>query len=145
MNEPLIPPRIPHPLAAGDAPIPNLALPNWPIKYWVKRFLACNPFYLVSAALLLYGFYRVSMDANFLRGELVQLWFNFGSLQCYEVLLVLTAILLARRRIWYDSTLLVGLENLLVLVPFILLSEAALNGQGMARGMSKRAGLVALA
>ena len=33
----------------------------------------------------------------------------------YEVLLVLTAVLLARRGIWYDSTLLVGLENLLVL------------------------------
>jgi hypothetical protein len=31
-----------------------------------------------------------------------------------------------------ESTLLVGLENLLVLVPFILLSEAALTGQGMA-------------
>lgn len=145
MNEPLIPPRIPQPLAAGDAPIQNLGLPNWPIKYWVKRFLACNPFYLVSAALLLYGFYRVSVDATFLRGELAQLWFNFGSLQCYEILLVLTAILLARRRIWYDSTLLVGLENLLVLVPFILLSEAALTGQGMAWGMCLGAGAVAVA
>jgi hypothetical protein len=73
MDEPLIPPKIPQPLAAGDAPIPNLGLPSWPIKYWVKRFLACNPFYLVSAALLLYGFYRVSVDADFLRGELAQL------------------------------------------------------------------------
>lgn len=145
MDEPLIPPKIPQPLAAGGAPTQNLGLPNWPIKYWVKRFLACNPFYLVSAALLLYGFYRVSMDANFLRGELAQLWFNFGSLQCYEVLLVLTAILLARRRIWYDSTLLVGLENLLVLVPFILLSEAALTGQVMAWGMCLGAGVVAVA
>jgi hypothetical protein len=145
MNEPLKPPLIPQTLAASDAPTPNVGLPQWAIKCLVKRFLACNPFYLVSAALLLYGFYRVSVDANFLRGELAQLWFNFGSLQCYEILLVLTAVLLARRRIWYDSTLLVGLENLLVLVPFILLSEAALTGQGMAWGMCLGAGVVAVA
>jgi hypothetical protein len=145
MDEPLLPPKIPQSSTAGDAPIRNLGLPNRPISYWVKRFLACNPFYLVSAALLLYGFYLVSVDARFLRGELAQLWFNFGSLQCYEILLVLTAILLARRRIWYDSTLLVGLENLLVLVPFILLSEAALTGQAMAWGMCMGAGVVAVA
>ena len=77
-DEPLIPPKMPQPLAAGDAPIQNLGLPNGPIKYWVKRFLACNPFYLVSAALLLYGFYRVSVDANVLRGELAQLWFTLA-------------------------------------------------------------------
>jgi len=145
MHEPLLPPQIPQPSAAGDAPIRALGPPNRPISYWAKRFLACNPFYLVSAALLLYGFYRVSVDANFLRGELAQLWFNFGSLQCYELLLVLTAILLARRRIWYDSTLLVGLENLLVLVPFILLSEAALTGEVMTWGMCLGAGVVAVA
>jgi hypothetical protein len=136
---------LPQCSTAGDAPIQNLGLPKGPIIHWLKRFLACNPFYLVSAALLLYGVYRVSLDANFLRRELAQLWFNFGSLQCYEMLLVLTAILLARRRIWYDSTLLVGLENLLVLVPFILLSEAALIGQGMAWGMCLGAGVIAVA
>src|SRR5512140_46977 len=112
MDEPLIPPQMPQ-TSADDAPMQNPGLTSRPITYWVKRFLACNPFYLVSAALLLYGFYRVSVDANFLRGEAAQLWFNFGSLQCYEILLVLTASLLARRRIWYDSTLLVWLVNLL--------------------------------
>lgn len=93
-------------------------------KLW--RFFACNPFYLLSAALLLYSFYLVSADPNFLRSEVAKLTFNLSSLQVYEILLVVTAIFLARRAVWYDSTLLVGLESLLVLVPFILVSQAAL-------------------
>src|SRR6266851_4494953 len=101
-------------------------LPAKPLSYWLTRFLACNPFYLVSAALLLYGLYRVSDDPKFLSRETSQLAFNFTSLQFYEAILVATAIFLARRGIWYDSTLLIGLENLLVLVPFILISQAAL-------------------
>ena len=97
-----------------------------PLSFWLKKFFACNPFYLVSAALLLYGVYLVSFDANFFGREISQLAFNFSSLQAYEILLVGTAIVLARRHIWYDSVLLVCLENLLVLVPFILISQAAL-------------------
>src|SRR5262249_41978689 len=67
--------------------------------------------------------YRVSIDFH---AETAQLAFNFSSLQVYELLLVGTAIFLASRRIWYDSTLLVVLENLFLLVPFILVSQAAL-------------------
>lgn len=107
----------------------NQPVPIQPLSYWLKKFLACNPFYLVSAAMLLYGFYLVSSDANFPGREVYQLGFNFGSLQFYELLLVTTAIFLARRRIWYDSVLLTSLENLLVLVPFILISQAALINQ----------------
>src|SRR4051812_13886376 len=79
-----------------------------PLMYWLKRFLACNPFYLVSVALLLYGCYRISMEPKLFGQESLHLVFNFSSLQFYEILLVLTAIFLARRQIWYDSTLLVG-------------------------------------
>ncbi len=118
-------------LPAPDAPppLPAYSAPRGPFSHWVKKFLACNPFYLVSAALLLCGVYLVSLDTGFLQREIVQLTFNFSSLQFYELLLVVTAIVLARRRIWYDSVLLVGLENLLVLVPFILISQAALLDQ----------------
>ncbi len=93
---------------------------------WLKRLFACNPFYLVSAALLLYGMYRVSMETGFLRTEVAKLTFNFSSLQLYELLLVGVAIMLAGRAIWYDAKLLLVLENLLWLVPFILISQAAL-------------------
>src|SRR6185436_888927 len=86
---------------------------NQPL-YWLRRFLACNPFYLVSVALLLYGCYRVSLEPKLFNNEVAHLYFSFSSLQIYELLLVATAILLARRKIWYDSTMLVGLENLLL-------------------------------
>jgi hypothetical protein len=144
MNEPLIPSQIPPPTSSGDIPIREIRLPSQRLSNWVKRFLACNPFYLVSAALLLYGFYRVSVDPDFLRHETAQLLFNFSSLQGYEILLVVTAIFLARRRIWYDSTLLVGLENLLVLVPFILISQAALIDSRMVWTMCLAGGILAL-
>jgi hypothetical protein len=88
-------------LAAGESMAPSQP----PFIFWLKRLLACNPFYLVSAALLLYGFYRVSVDPSFLHGEVAVLTFDLTSLQCYELLLVVTAIFLARREIWYDSML----------------------------------------
>src|SRR4051812_12289446 len=97
-----------------------------PFSYWAKRFLVCNPFYLVSAALLLFGMYRISVDRILFTEEISQLTFNLTSLEFYEVLLVVTAVFLASRRVWYDSTLLVGLENLFIFVPFILLSQVAL-------------------
>jgi hypothetical protein len=97
--------------------------------YWLKRLFVCNPFYLASAALLLYGVYRVSCDPTFLATEIGQLTFNFTSLQLYELLLAGTAMVLVARRIWYDATLLVVLENLLWIVPFILVSQAALIDQ----------------
>ena len=100
-----------------------------PLSYWLKKLLVCNPFYLASAALLLYGVYRISLDATFFTTEIRQLAFNFSALQTYELLLAATATLLVSRRIWYDASLLVVLENLLWIVPFILVSQAAFIDQ----------------
>ena len=69
---------------------------------------------------------RLSLDSRIFTGELPQLLFNFSSFQFYELLLAGTAIVLARRRIWYDSGLLIGLENLFICVPFLLVSQALL-------------------
>src|SRR6267154_2077391 len=80
--------------------------PGQRIWHWLKRFFACNPFYILSAALLLCGLSRISSDSKLLNKETAHLIFNFSSLQCYELLLVSTAIFLARRCIWYDSMLL---------------------------------------
>src|SRR3954468_6451182 len=106
-----------------------LQAPRRTPSYWARRLLACNPFYLVSAALLLYGCYQISIEPEVQGQNSLHLFFNFGSIQFYELLLVVTAIFLARRRIWYDSTLLFGLENLLLIVPFILINQGALVGQ----------------
>lgn len=112
-----------EPAPTGGPPQPRT------IGYWLKRLFVCNPFYLASAALLLSGLYRVSVDPNAFATEIGQLTFNFGALQFYELLLAGTAMVLVARRIWHDATLLVVLENLLVLVPFILVSQAALLEQ----------------
>src|SRR5215469_9013652 len=120
------PPITPNPDFEVSPGKPNL--PHRPLSWWLRKFFACNPFYLMSAALLLYGCYSVSVDETFINGEKARLLFNFSSVQVYELLLVLFAIFLARRCLWYDSMVLVGLENMLVFVPFILLSAAALTG-----------------
>ncbi len=112
---------------------------------WMKRLLACNPFYLVSAALLLFGIYRLSVDPTFLSGEIARLIFNFSALQFYSALLVVTAILLATQRIWYDSTLLVFLESKFVLLPFILLSLAAWDRTSTAYALCAIGGALAIA
>ena len=125
--------NVPPPITACPDPLPPLALPKpRPLSWWLRTLFVCNPFYLVSAALLLFGCYRVSIDAPLFDVESARLTFNFTSVQFYEILVVMTAIFLARRGIWYDSTLLVGLENLLVFVPFILISQAALIDSNMA-------------
>ena len=126
------------PAAPGEPPPPKRSRP------WLQRLFACNPFYLLSAALLLFGCYRISADGKFFTTEAAQLLFNFSSLQLYEILLVLTAIFLARRSLWYDSTLLVILENLLVFVPFILISQAALIDAQEAQGLCLAGALVAM-
>src|SRR5450631_2573990 len=71
----------------GAVPPQMSALAAQPMSCWIKKFFACNPFYLVSAALLLYGLSLVSSDAGFLSREFDQLAFNFTSLQVYELLL----------------------------------------------------------
>lgn len=116
-------PQLPH-FIVTEPPRPSRTLMDW-----LKRLFVCNPFYLASAALLLYGVHRVSSDPSFLATEIGQLTFNFASLQLYELLLAGTATVLVARRIWYDATLLVVLENLLWVVPFILVSQAALIEQ----------------
>jgi hypothetical protein len=107
------------------SPPVNAAL-NIDWRHWARRLLCCNPFFLCSAALLLFGVNRLSIDPNFLADEKANLLFNYSALQLYGFLVIGTALFLARRKIWYDSALLVVVENGLVLVPFMLISQATL-------------------
>ena len=127
-QEPTPPPVFESEFPPCVSPLAALPPPKL-LSYWLKKLLVCNPFYLASAALLLYGVYRISMDVNFFATEVKQLIFNFSALQIYELLLAGTATLLVTRRIWYDSSLLVVLENMLWIVPFILVSQAAFINQ----------------
>jgi hypothetical protein len=62
------PPVTPSPdfVVSSKLPEPTVGLLHRPLSWWLRKFFACNPFYLVSAALLLYGCYRVSIDETFM-------------------------------------------------------------------------------
>lgn len=126
-----------------NSPTPTGATPSPPQdwRYWARRLLVCNPFFLVSAALLLWGVNRLSADDSLFAGELQNLYFNFSVLQFYEVLVVITAVVLARRKVWYDSALLVVLDHGLALFPFMLISQATLQGEAARDGLSLAATL----
>lgn len=100
------------------------------VTIWLKRLLAGNPLYLVSAAMMLYGLHLVATDSSMLQQELSKLWFNVSAIEIYELMIVGVAVLLVRRRIWYDGNLLITLENMFMFVPFILISQATLFDDG---------------
>lgn len=112
---------------------------------WVRALLAGCPFFPVSAGLLLLGIHQLSVDPEFLGGDAEEpkLLFNFSALQIYELLLVGAALFLARRKIWYDATLLVVIENLLVLVPLILVTQAVLIDSFLAWSLCLTGGALA--
>jgi len=107
---------------------------SWP-KKWLRLLLAGNPFFIASAALLLFGINRLAVDPNFLRVEETKLLFNFSALQLYEVVLIGVAAFLAARAFLYDSTLLVMIESIVLLVPFMLVTQAALIDRRLALGL----------
>src|SRR4051794_11954237 len=93
------PPFLPHlPPRAADRQDPY---------QWLKWLLAQNPFYIASAIMLLYAMFRLSVDPKIFAEEVSQLFFNFSSFQVYEVMLAITALILVRRKILYDFSLLV--------------------------------------
>lgn len=93
---------------------------------WLRRLLVCNPLFLGSAALLLFALNRLSVDPGFLEREEAKLLFNFTALEGYEILVVATALLLSRRALWYDSALLVVLDQGLALAPFLLVTQGVM-------------------
>ena len=107
-----------------------------PLRSMSARILAGNPFYLASAGLLLYGINELTTDAKVVGAECPLLRFNFCALFLYEIMLVATAILLIRRKIWYDALLLFGLTNLFVIVPFSLVTRAVFLSAHLALAMS---------
>jgi hypothetical protein len=143
MNPDASTPTPPSPPNINAALPPANPVPPFDWRYWARRLLVCNPFFLCSAALLLFGVNRLSLDPSFLGEERANLFFNYGALQSYECLVVVTAIILARRKIWYDAALLAVVENGLVLVPFMLISQGALMSR--ATGLLLAAGAVCFA
>ncbi len=101
-----------------------------------KGIIAGNPFYLASAGLLLYGINQLTTNSKLVGAGFPMLRFNFCALALYEIMLVGTAILLIRRKIWYDALLLFGLANVFVIVPFSLISRAVFLNSHLALAMT---------
>ena len=129
---------------AESVPRPVACPPAIDLRTLMKRVIARNPFYLVSAGLLLFGINQLTTDPRLVGAEFSMLRFNFCALIIYEVMLVTTAIALARRGIWYDALLLVGLANLFIIVPFSLISRAVFLNPGLALAMTISGALLAI-
>ncbi len=120
------------PASSGTVPTSDDGFGTDDLVRWLRRFVICNPFYLASAAVLLFGLGQINHDARFVTTETRQLLFQFGALQAYGCLVICTALWLVRRRVWYDSALLVVVENGLVLAPFLVISQAVLIDASLA-------------
>src|SRR5262245_60931783 len=76
-------PRITQPALPRNIALPPRSATRRPFASgirWGKRLWASNPFYPISAALILYGCYRLSVDTVLLKGETPQMIFSFSSL-----------------------------------------------------------------
>lgn len=118
-----------------SAPNANVA-PAPSGRSWVKHIIARNPFFPISAGLLLYGINQLSTEPKLVGAEFSMLRFNFCALVGYEMMLILTAVALSRRKIWYDALLLIGLSNVLIIVPFSLISRAVFLNSNLALAMA---------
>ncbi|GEM_PF-2106820 len=108
-----------------DLPPPSTKFTGNELFRWI---VLGNPFYPLSVALVLLGVFLLSGEEKMFGSELNQLFFNFGSVEFYGLLVALTAVFLFRGQIYYDTLLLVVIATMPLLVPFILISQAALIG-----------------
>lgn len=99
------------------------------LRRFIGWIVAGNPFYPMSAVLVLLGVFLLSGEEAFFGSETRQLVFNMSAVQIYGLLMVGTAIYLNRKQIIYDAVLLAALVSLPILVPFVLISQAASLGR----------------
>ncbi|NQZ56375.1 MAG: hypothetical protein HRT88_02740 [Lentisphaeraceae bacterium] len=96
-------------------------------KSFFKRFLlTCNPWFLASTVLILFGIYSFSNDSAYAgeHAEVTQPVLSFVSLQIYEVLALAAALIFRKWRQWHDSVFLLIVGSLLIFIPFLTLSKA---------------------
>ena len=89
-----------------------------------KFILTCNPWFLSSAVMLLYGIYQVRVDKIFLDSEELEVLFSFFTLQVYEAMALFSAWYFLRRKLSYDAVFLIVVVGILSLIPFLNLSQA---------------------
>lgn len=99
---------------------------------WLKRFVTVNPFFVASALMILVGIALVLNDeTSFPTTNESSLVFSMISVELYQACLVLAAVFLAKRLVHTDSLLLVVIEFVFLVIPFILLTAACQSGSSL--------------
>ena len=92
-----------------------------------SRFIAaitlCNPLLLLSPLCLLYGIYRAVVAPNLFATDTSNTIFTFLALAIYVLMVCVTSTLLARKRIVPDTVMLLLVNALLFVAPFILIAH----------------------
>ena len=83
-----------------------------------KFIVTCNPWFLSSAVMLLYGIYQVRVDKIFLDSEELEVLFSFFTLQIYEAMALFSAWFFLKRKLSYDAVFLIVVVGILSLIPF---------------------------
>ena len=110
----------------SDVPsTPSLRGLAWP-RALLRALVAHNPFYLLSALLMLAGCYTLSRTLALKPGSMGKLLVLLGTLNGYELLVILLALLLARRGLERDPRVLLLVES------FFLLDGTFLSGEAFA-------------
>ncbi len=87
---------------------------------WLEVVVAANPFYLISACLVLYGLHGTFQDP----GMALDRWLLFGMLQGYTLLIATAAVVLVRfGRVWDDARSVILIIVLLLLATSVSLDE----------------------
>src|SRR4051812_20422755 len=85
--------------------------------------MVCNPLLLLSPMCLLYGIYRAVIAPNLFATDAGNTIFNFIALALYVLMVCVISTLLARSRIVPDTVMLLLLNGLLFVAPFILIAH----------------------
>jgi hypothetical protein len=102
----------------------NASEPSRPLPARIiAAITVCNPLLLLSPLCLLYGIYRAVVAPNLFPTDTGNTVFNFLALATYVLMVCVTSTLLARKRIVPDTVMLLLVNALLFVAPFILIAH----------------------
>lgn len=106
----------------AESTAPASGLP-WP-RAWLRALIVHNPFYLLSALLMLGGCYTLSQTLSLRPGSFGKLLVLLATLNLYEVLVIGLALVLVRRGLERDPRILLLVEAVFLLDGTFLSGEA---------------------
>ena len=95
---------------------------------WLKPMVRINPFFVASSLMVLAGIALALNNDAFLESNESSLAFSLSSIEFYEVCLIVGSVWLAKRLIYKDSLMLLVIEFIFLVIPFILINPALQSG-----------------